>query len=138
MHRILLMLYGIRKNKNLAISLAALALFVVFGVLALMRIGALSTEIESYKADAMVLNDRIAYYEALEERNRGFGEDIIELIGENEALSEKIDGLTSEVERLTAANDELTAENNELAAANDELERLNGELTKKLNGLRPN
>jgi len=138
MHRILMMLYGIRKNKALAISLAALALFVAFGALAFLRIGELTTQVEEYKAGIMVLNDRIAYFEDLEERNRGFGEDIIELIGENEALSEKIDGLTSEVERLTAANDELTAENNELAAANDELERLNGELTKKLNGLRPN
>jgi len=145
MHRFLIMLYEIRKNKALAISLAALALFVVFGVLAFLRIGTLTTEIEEYKAGVMVLNDRIEYYEDIEERNRGFGEDIIELLGENEELSEKIDGLAAEIEGLTAANEELaaaneelTATNSELAAANDELERLNGELTKKLNGLRPN
>ena len=138
MHKILLILAFVRENKNLMISLAALALFMVFGIMSFIRIGELSTDLDVHKAQVLALRDKVANYEAEIEKNEILGADIEELIGENDVLNDKIAGLTEKNEELAAANNELTEMNDDLAAANGELERQNGELTKKLNGLKPN
>ena len=152
MHRFLLTLAFVRENRNLIISLAALALFVVFGVMAFFRIGELSVDIEAHKAQVIALNEKVANYEAEIEQSQILGADIIELIEENDVLSDKVAKLTEANDELVDANNELTDANSELVAENDglttknselatvngELERQNGELTKKLNGLKPN
>ncbi|MDR3364527.1 MAG: hypothetical protein LBS91_06240 [Clostridiales Family XIII bacterium] len=114
MYRILLTLAFIRKRRNAAIAIGALAVFAVVVTMALVLIQELKTDVGEYETQLAALGEKMEQYETAAQRNRILTTDNTSLENENEALEN---------------------ENDSLAAANSELERLNGDLLKKFDGL---
>ena len=128
MHRLLILLSNIRKNKALTISVVALIAVVVVSLVQGARIGALEVNAEEYRALLAVNAEKVTNYDEIAKRNAS-------LIDENSRIISESVELNVLNNKIVAENETIVAENEELTAANSELEGLNGELLKKFDGL---
>ena len=114
MHRLLLMLSIIRRNKALILSVAALTVFVVFAFMSFGQINEMKTEVIDYKTQIDALTEKTTDYEAIAKQNA-------ELVLENDVLKNANAELSEDNKDLKTDNDELTAVNGELEGQNGEL-----------------
>jgi len=128
MHRILLTLSFIRKNKALTCSIVAVVVVVVVSLVQGARIDALEVNADEYRALLAVNAEKVTNYDEIAKRNAS-------LIEENSRIISESVELNIQNNRIVADNERIIAENDELTAANSELEGLNGELSKKYDGL---